>query len=100
MGALAGWAVTLAVPCKVHAQEGNTWTLARVYDTEQTWRRAAVVVPGPGWGPTVRQAVPEPPRGRQTAVQKIVDDADKCVVAWRSKRRGLVREKIECWRKP
>jgi hypothetical protein len=77
------------------AQEGNMASLARVYDTEQTWRRAAVIVPGPAWGPAVREAVPEAPKARQSGIQKVIDESERCYVAWHS-RRGK-QSKIVCY---
>jgi hypothetical protein len=81
---------------QAHAQDGTTVTVARVNDTEQTWRRAAIIVPGPAWGPPLREPVPEAPRPRLDPVQRVIADAQGCAITWHSRRKGR-RTKIECW---
>jgi hypothetical protein len=82
---------------QLHAQEGVTATVARVNDTEETWRRAAILVPGPQWGPAVREAVPDPPKARQDPIQKVIAESSRCRVDWHSQR-AKRPSRISCWR--
>lgn len=94
---LAAAVLVCVVVINAHAQEGNTATVARVHDTEQTWRRTALIVPGPAWGGPLREAVPDAPRARQNAIQKIVEESSRCRVDWHSQR-AKRPSRISCWR--
>jgi hypothetical protein len=95
--ALLSAGVLLNQCSQTQAQEGTTITMARVNDTEQRWRQEAVVVPGPAWGPALREPVPEAPRPRQDPIQKVIAESSRCTLDWHSQR-AKRPSRITCWR--
>lgn len=101
-GLIAWWLAVLGLCSAPRAQDGGplTATVQQVRSMEVTWRLAAVPTPGPAWGRSAAEPAREPPKPRGGRIERLVAEADRCVVVWRSQRRHVARSKIECWSTP
>jgi hypothetical protein len=80
---------------KARAQE--TATYQRVMAAQETWQ-GAVVVPSAWDGGKPAKPASEPPAARQTPIQRVVEGAQYCFIAWHGRQRAKKPEtwKIEC----